>query len=145
MVTSTYKHRRVLNVLRLALILQLTISLLAFSQTSTDDKIELPKEAVANLLLGIQSDNYGLKTSSIYFAGKYKVIEAAQKLIKEINNSNDDDLSLMVAWSLFRIGDDSCCKELSKISNNHPSADLRAFCSKLHDMKQFELAIVSNL
>jgi len=144
MVTSTYKHRRVLNVLRLALILQLTISILAFSQTSTDDNIELPKEAVANLLLGIESDNYGLKTSSIYFAGKYKVIEAAQNLIKEINNSNDDDLTLMIAWSLFRIGDDLSCKELAKIANNHPSADLRTFCSKLHDMRQFELAIANN-
>ncbi len=66
MVTTTYKHRRVKNILRLALILQFTISILAFSQDSTDDKNEIPKEAVANLLLGIQSDNYGLKTSYAY-------------------------------------------------------------------------------
>lgn len=113
-------------------------------QTNSDQRVELPDIAILNLLNGIQSDNYGVKMSSIYLAGKYKITEVSKNLIEEIKNSNDDELGQMLAWSLYQIGDDSYCEELQEFVKNHPSEKIRDFCANLHKIKQYETAVANN-
>ena len=135
---TTRKGSIILGMIVLALFL---MSCSFQPQTNSDQHVELPDYAVINLLNGIQSDNYGVKMSSIYLAGKYKITEVSKNLIEEIKNSNDDELCQMLAWSLYQIGDDSYCEELQAFMKNHPSEKLKALCSYLHKIKEYETAI----
>ena len=113
-------------------------------QTNSDQRVELPDYAIVNILNGIQSDNYGVKMSSIYLAGKYKIVDVSQELVEEIKRSEDDELSQMLVWSLYEIGNDSCWKELQAIVKNHPSDQLRDFCANLYKIKEYEPVITNN-
>lgn len=85
--------------------------------------------------------NEGVKRSCIYFAGKYKIREASEYLVEELPTLDDGELCSMLAWSLYQIGNESHCKELQEIAKNHDPEELRNFCSNLHKIKEYELAI----
>ena len=144
MVTTNNTHRKVSRVLGITLTVFFVMSSFLNSQTVSNQRAELPEYAVKNILIGIESENDGLKMSCIYFAGKYKIFEASQSLVEEIKSSNDDELSKMLAWSLYQIGNDSCWEELQTFVKNHPSKKLRDFCSNLHKIRAYEIAIAKS-
>lgn len=114
------------------------------AQTNNDQRVELPEIAIVNILNGIQSDNHGLKMSCIYFAGKYKISEVSKDLVQEIKNSNNEELCQMLVWSLYQIGNESCCQEMRTLVKNHPSDSIRSFSKYLNNIKEYESAIVKN-
>lgn len=138
------KNRNGKSIPRFIGILALTTFFMSFSlqaQTNTDQNVELPDIAIVNILNGIQSDNHGLKMSCIYFAGKYKIIDISEDLVKELKKSDNEELCQMLVWSLYQIGDDKCCEELRKIVENHPSDKIRDFTKYLNTIKEYESAI----
>lgn len=143
MVTKANNFKRSIKTFRLALIILITLTSAGLSQVNNPEEYDLPENEVVNYLYGMKSDNPGLKASSIYFVGKYKIIEACENLIEEINNSDDEESNLLVAWSLYRIGDECCLKELEKIAKNHTSEKLKTFCSNLYQLKKIELAFLN--
>jgi len=78
----------------------------------------LTKNETQNLLMAIGSDNIGLKKSAMYFAGYYKVVEAAEALKNEMHNSADPSIQILAALSLFEIGDDTVLNDLQSLVNN---------------------------
>jgi hypothetical protein len=62
-------------------------------------------KAVSNLMAGINSENLGLKKSCIYYAGLYEIPEAVDVLIKQMKNESDPDVKILIALSLYKIGD----------------------------------------
>ena len=141
MATGNIKYRKCSRSLGLTIMALFLMSNTLISQTNSDQRVELPDIAILNILNGIQSDNHGVKMSCIYFAGKYKIVEVSQNLVEEIKDSNDDELCQMLIWSLYQIGDDSCCEELQAFVKNHPSEKLKVLCSYLHKIKEYETAI----
>ena len=139
--SNTNYSKRINNIFRLTLIICFSSTILLFSQVKSDTEYDLPQIAITNYLLGAQSDNDGLKVSCIYFIGKYKVLEANAQLIEEINSTNDIDLKILIAWSLYRIGEESGINELEQIAINSESEDLKIFCSNLHGIKMLENAL----
>ena len=144
MATANIRYRKCSRILGLTIMALFLMSSTLISQTNSDQRVELPDIAILNILNGIQSDNYGVKMSCIYFAGKYKIVEVSQNLVKEVKGSNDDELCQMLVWSLYQIGDDSCCEELQAFVKNHPSEKLKALCSYLHKIKEYETAVANN-
>jgi len=104
----------------------------------------LPDAAIKSILQGIKSKNGGVKRSCIYFAGNYKIKEPSECLVEELTSLDDGELCSMVIWSLYEIGNESCCKELQEIVKNHDSAELKNFCSYLHKIREYEMAIAKN-
>jgi HEAT repeat protein len=74
---------------------------------SAQDKIRAfyAEQAAKNLVIGINSDNEGLSRSSIYYAGKDKVTEAVDALIEKMGKEKDPDTRILIAFSLYQIGD----------------------------------------
>lgn len=61
--------------------------------------------SIANLVLGIESGNYGLQKSCIYLAGKYKLNNLVDELIRTIKVTDNSDLKILTALALHEIGD----------------------------------------
>ena len=70
-----------------------------------DEKRTYNENAVKNLVKGIKSENEGLKKSSIYYAGKYKITDAVDALVDKMVKEKDPDTRILIALSLYQIGD----------------------------------------
>jgi hypothetical protein len=139
MKSLTRNQRKLKNLFFGSLMLLLILSPPGFSQ-EFNDNIDIPDYAKVNFLNGISSDNQGLKSSSIYYVGRYRLGEANGILLDELKKSKEENLSLLIAWSIYRIGDEGCVEELKKIAGNHTSKRLKTFCAHLDQQKKFELA-----
>ena len=130
------------KLLALTIITLLTVPNFISSQIQSDKLTVLTEIAKKNFVMGLQSDNIGVKKSYIYFAGKYKITDVSQNLLEIIGKSNNDELCQMLAWSLYQIGDDSCCEELNSLLKNHPSEKLKDFCKFLQVIREYETSFV---
>jgi len=62
--------------------------------------------AIQNLLIGLDSDNAGLTTSSAYYLGELSSTEAVIPLMKMLRNSEQEELRISAALALLKIGDE---------------------------------------
>ena len=63
-------------------------------------------EAVANLIVGIKSENDGLRKCAIYYAGKYEVDQAVDALIEQLDVEKISKMRILIALSLYKIGNE---------------------------------------
>jgi hypothetical protein len=90
------------------------------------------KAAIANLIHGIKSDNLGLMKCSVYFAGKYRVKEAVPVLIEELNSVNDSNCKVLIALSLYLIGDKDGIEAVYKIAKTDRNERVRHMCNAIY-------------
>ena len=74
-----------------------------------DDGTTLPPEkrdqAAKNLLIGLRSDNEGLKESCAYLLGQFKIEKAVVPLMDVLHNDPEESTRLVAALALCMIGD----------------------------------------
>lgn len=87
--------------------------------------IHLDKRALADLERGIKSDNSGLRKSSIYMAGYYEVKASTNALVEQLGVEEDANTRILIALSLFRIGDVNGLDAVKKLSQNDSSSKVR--------------------
>jgi hypothetical protein len=58
----------------------------------------------ANYLAGLSSTNAGVLASSIYFVGEMKSEKALLPLMRIFRETKSDEVKLLAAWSLLKIG-----------------------------------------
>lgn len=75
-----------------------------YAQKQSIKDVTSNKYALENLVAGIQSDNTGVKRSSIYFAGKYRIAEAEEALIDQLKVEEDPSTRILIALVLFEMG-----------------------------------------
>ena len=138
MATKNRTYQKIPRLLGLLVLTFFLVSNSLFAQTESEQLVELPDIAKANILNGIQSDNYGIKMSSIYLVGKYKITDLSKELVKEMTVSENDEVCQMLVWSLYQIGDESCCNEMRTIIENHPSEKIKSFCESMYKIKQYD-------
>ena len=63
------------------------------------------QQAVENLLIGLNSENDGLRRSSAYILGEIKSDEAVIPLMRALKSSTDERTQIVAALSLCKIGD----------------------------------------
>ena len=61
--------------------------------------------AIQNLLIGLDSDNTGLTSSSAFYLGELSSTEAVIPLMKMLRNSEREELRISAALALLKIGD----------------------------------------
>ena len=64
---------------------------------------ETRKSAIVNLLIGIQSDNYELRTSSAFMLGEIRAEEAVIPLMRMLKNEEYDNARIVAALALYKI------------------------------------------
>ena len=137
-----------INLLRVSLLSAFVFLLLPYSflaQTVTINGEVIPEESVKNYRLGLRSNNQGVMMSCLYFAGKYQIDEFSEDILEIVKCSDNLDLCKMAVWSIYQIGNISCCEKLSQFLESHPSEELRNCCRFLQKIKDYDTAVVNTI
>lgn len=114
------------------------ISVVLFSTTMVNAQMNsvhsltANKYALQNLIAGIHSDNTGVKRSSIYFAGKYKIAEAESALIHQLGNEKDASTRILIALVLYEMGSEDGLLEVQKLSKEDIDPKVRRMSTQIY-------------
>ncbi len=132
---------------KLVLSLVALLVLVNFTYANTDFTGGIKKNAIASLVVGIKSENMGLKRNCIYFAGKYRIDEATDALIAELNKTDNAKLKVLIALSLYMIGNeegiDAVYKLANKENDNYVKKMANAIIDEYNNNKSTNYASVS--
>lgn len=117
-------------VLMLVLVLTLTGVLSAQNTLAEFTKNEY---ALENLLNGIHSENEGVRKSSIYYAGKYKVVESAQELIDQLKNEENSSIRVLIALALFEMGSKDGLEAVKNLSSTDDDSRVRKMATFIYE------------
>ena len=81
------------------------ISSLGYTYAQENVNVTKYQYAIENLKAGIKSDNEGLRRSSIYLAGKYRLANVVETLVNQLKDEDNPSNRILIALVLYRIGD----------------------------------------
>jgi len=109
------------------------VSSLAYAKNDPSELNRKNKNAVENLKVGIKSDNCGLKKSSIYFAGYYRVKETVPVLTEQIKKESDPKVRVLIALVLYKIGDEKSIGLVKELAAKDSNPEVRRMCACIYD------------
>ena len=111
----------------------LMVSSLAYAKNDPSELNRKNKNAVENLKVGIKSDNSGLKKSSIYFAGYYRIKETVPVLTEQIKKESDPKVRVLIALVLYKIGDEKSIGLVKELAAKDSNPEVRRMCTCIYD------------
>ncbi len=84
-----------------------------------------------NLLMGIKSDNYGLKASSTYILGELRSERSVIPLMSVLHNG-EEGARILAALSLYKIGDSRGIYAVKQAARFDDSERVRKQCEKFY-------------
>jgi len=114
-----------------AVLLAAVIMSTGFAQKNSIKDLTDNEYALKNLVAGIQSDNTGVKRSSIYFAGKYRIAEVESILINQLNEEDDARTRILIALVLYEMGSEEGLLEVQKLSLSDEDAKVRRMTTQI--------------
>lgn len=118
--------------------------LLLFVSISTlaKDKVQSQYSTIEkNLLVGINSDNQGLKLSSAYFLGEIKSDKAIIPLLSIFKNSDECCARQVAALALYKINSERgmfAIKQAIKFDDNHQTKKICKILYNQHVLRKTE-------
>ena len=84
----------------------LTLFMISFACASSKPKsnINVNSNTVETLIMGLESDNLGLRSSSAYMIGELKLNKGIIPLMRVLHNEENEDLRIAAALALYKIG-----------------------------------------
>jgi hypothetical protein len=115
--------------------------LICFAFVSYDAGAEPVKEkrtinrdlAIQNFLIGLDSDNTGLTSSSAYYLGELISTEAVIPLMKILKNSGLEELRISAALALLKIGDERGIYAIKRAIVFDESKRVSDMCAKFYN------------
>jgi len=104
-----------------------------FAQKNSIKDVTPNKHALENLVAGIHSDNLGVKRSSIFFAGKYRIAEAEEPLINQLKEEKDPSTRILIAMVLYEMGSEKGLSEVKDLSENDENAKVRRMTFQIYN------------
>ncbi|MCP5062065.1 MAG: hypothetical protein GY936_06335 [Ignavibacteriae bacterium] len=114
--------KKLSSLLLLVLTLLLSSTMFAGSNTANDSRIE------ANLLVGLKSDNLGLKISSAYFLGEYGTSKSVNSLMKVLKSGNTEEERISAAVALSKINTEKALFAVKQRAKYDDSERVRRLC-----------------
>jgi len=111
----------------------LMVSSLAYAKNDPFELNRGNKNAVENLKVGIKSENSGLKKSSIYFAGYYRIKGTVPVLTEQIKKESDPKIRVLIALVLYKIGDEKSIGLVKELSAKDKNPEVRRMCACIYD------------
>ena len=105
----------------------------SFGQNQKIFDLSTHKYALQNLIMGIQSENDGVRESSIYLAGQYRFIDTEDALIKQLKIEKDSDIKVLIGLALFRMSSEKGMNELQKLSSKDENPRVRKMSSAIYN------------
>ena len=103
------------------------------SQPNSIKDITNNKYAIVNLLKGIKSENDGVKRSSIYLVGKYRIAEAEQVLIEQLEMEENPSNRILIALVLYELGSEHGLLEVKKMISNDDNHKVRRMSTHIYN------------
>jgi HEAT repeat protein len=125
---NSAKNKIFTIVLMIAMILPASLML---AQNNSINDVTNHKYALDNLLAGIKSENEGVRRSSIYLAGKYKISEAEQTLIEQLKNEPNPSIRTLIAFVLYELGSEEGLGEVKKLALGDVDPQVRRMSTHL--------------
>jgi len=88
--------------------------------------------SLETLKQGIQSDNPGLRRSSIYMAGLYKIDEAVETLTEQLEKEENAGTRILIALSLYNIGNPDGMKAVKKLAGEDNNKEVKRMGTVLY-------------
>ena len=139
MVTKELNTTKLVAVILLFVVL--TNNLFAQPLQTLGEKIKsgVEEKFIQNLAMGIESENTGLKKSCIYFAGLYEIREVVGTLVKQLKKEPDPNTRILIALSLYKIGDEEALNAVEKLIESDHSYKVKKMSSAI--LNQFKIDI----
>ena len=125
-------YRTKLAVVFLSLLIIVTMGELTAQNNSIQD-ITDNKYAIENLLDGINSDNEGVKRSSIYLAGKYRIVETEQVLIEQLNKEQNPSNRILIALVLYKLKSEKGLLAVRKLAGHDHNQKVRRMSTHIYN------------
>jgi HEAT repeat protein len=122
--------KKLLVILAAALLLSVSSENI-LAQKRVDGNI-LTKDAVRNYLFDLTSNNEGVRISSAYFLGEYKVGEAVIPLMKMLNSEANEQARIVAALSLTKIKTGKAVYAVKQASILDNSQRVRNLCTRFY-------------
>lgn len=89
-----------------ATILLITTFLIGTLNAATNPKAktQIKDNTIETLIMGLSSDNIGLKSSSAYMIGELRLSEAVIPLLRVLHNEKNEEVRIAAALALYKIG-----------------------------------------
>jgi HEAT repeat protein len=116
------KKLKILNIL--IMIILLTVPLLAGPKKTLATNIE------DNLIVGLQSDNLGLKTASAYMLGEYGSSKCVIALMRVLKNGDTEEERISAALALTKINTEKARFAVKQRAKYDESERVRKICEK---------------
>jgi HEAT repeat protein len=88
--------------------------------------------SIETLKNGITSTNTGLRKSSIYMAGLYKINETVNLLTEELKNEKDPGTKVLIALSLYNIGNPKGMEAVKRLAETDNDLKVRRMSTALY-------------
>ena len=86
-----------------------------------------------NLLIGLESNNNGLISSSAFYLGEYNSTRAVIPLMKILKNSEKEELRISAALALLKIGDARGIYAIKRAIKFDKSERVNNMCTKFYN------------
>jgi len=113
--------------------------LLSITSNAQDlSNLHFNEKALGNLVMGVTSENEGLKRSSIYYAGKYRVSELSNVILDEMKNETNPEMRCLMAMSLYKIKDADAMDYITKLARYESDKKVRNMCRAITELYSLE-------
>lgn len=109
-----------------------SISLYAESNLGSANSL-ITAEVIDNYMLGINSGNEGVKLSSAYLMGEYKITDGVIPLMKILHNGETEEARIIAALSLIKIGTPMAVYSVKEAAKLDDSERVRRICKVFYD------------
>lgn len=104
-----------------------------FGQNQKISDLSKHKYALQNLVIGIHSENKGVRESSIYLAGQYRFIDTENALIEQLKVEKDSDIKVLIGLALFRMNSETGMNELQMLTKKDSNPRVRRMSQAIYN------------
>ncbi len=116
----------------LAVLVVLLLSANSGLQAQSIDYKNINSNSIETLKKGIKSDNPGLRKSAIYMAGLYKIDEAVETLVEQLELERNPSTRVLIALSLYNIGNYDGMEAVKELAANDMDKSVQRMSTVLY-------------
>lgn len=122
-----------LQTLKITILLALFLIGLAGATSKPKSIINVNNNTVETLIIGLESDNDGLRSSSAYMIGELQLNKGIIPLMRVLHNEENEDLRIAAALALYKIGSPVAIYAVKQASKFDESERVSKHCASFYN------------
>jgi len=102
------------------------------ANTSNAEGNEIKNSAIESLIMGINCDNFGLRTSAAYMLGELKCEKGVIPLMRMLKSEDREDARIVAALALWKIGNSKGIFAIKQAIKFDDSERVRKLCAAFY-------------